>query len=521
MPDPVLIVGAGPTGLIMACELLTLGVPCRLIDRLEQPVTTSRSFTIHARTLELLDTLGLVDEFLAHGHKSYAMEYHFQGKDETASLNFRELESLYPFCLIINQSDTEAILRQHFAHLGGVIEWQTKLIHLAQSDDTMAVTLEQADGVQETLQPTWVIGCDGFYSTVRQQLALPFDGEQYAGEMKMMDVEVTGFTLSDDKIYYFINKDHMLLMTRLPGNNYRVLISDTGQGTKTETARSDFQAVLDQHFHGAVTLSEPEWTTVFKTGRRKVDTYRSGRVFLAGDAAHINSPAGGQGMNVSMQDAFNLAWKLAMVMKGQASDALLDTYERERLPIAAQMQAGTQYLQNIIMAHGSGMEERIALTRAPQWNRNAVNQVAGISYTYRTGEATALTSGDRVPNVEYGGGAYFYNLIDRAVPTLVLLLADDSTAEDFAALEALVAEVIRDVTAPLIVRYIVSDALAAEIEPHEDMIIDGPGSIRDRFSAREITRMFVIRPDRHIDFEADSRDSLLAHLQQYYTRAQV
>ena len=184
---------------------------------------------------------------------------------------------------------------------------------------------------------------------------IPFDGERYEGMMRMMDVPLEGFEGSLDAIHYFIAKEHMLLINKLPGENFRVLISDKSEGTPAEQAREAFQEILDQHFGGRVQLGEPRWVTNFRNARRKANSYRFGSVFLVGDAAHVNSPAGGQGMNVAMGDAFNLGWKLGMVVQGLAEESLLDTYETERGPVAHQMLDGTNYMHNIIMAHGAKM----------------------------------------------------------------------------------------------------------------------------------------------------------------------
>lgn len=510
MSDEILIVGAGPTGLIMACELLSMGVPCRIIDRLTEPVTTSRSFTIHARTLELLDKLDLAETYIAQGHKAYSMDYHFAGTDVVSSIDFRELDSQYPFCLIINQQDTEAVLRKKLAELGGVIEWNTKLESMEQNDDgQVTVALLHLDTDEaETIQPAWLIGCDGFYSTVRRNLNLPFDGEEFAGEMKMMDVAVDNWPLSHESIYYFVTRDHMLLVTKLPGTNYRVLISDTGRGATTETAREDFQRVVDLHFNGAVQLHEPEWTTIFKISKRKTDNYRVNHIFLAGDAAHVNSPAGGQGMNVSMQDAFNLAWKLALVVKGLAPTKLLDTYKEERLPIAKQMHEGTQFIHSIIMAHGKGIEERIALTQNPSWNRRAVNQIAGISYTYRQADTDGtLVAGDRAPNVYFNGNQSLYQYLDRTLPTLFVMLAND---DDY--------ETVQEYIDVLQEQFSIKVHIVAGTDIGPSILVDSDGTLRKIYHASEQSTFYLIRPDRYIDYSGDSADEVIAHLENILLR---
>lgn len=512
---PVLIIGSGPAGLIMANQLALLGVQVRLIDRLPRPVTSSRAFTIHARTLELLGQMGLAKAFLDQSLKTYAMDYHFPTKDEIPKLDFTELDSIFPFCLTINQCDTESILRDHLASLRLQTEWNTKLISFEQNEAGLvtAVLEDVETGAQETVQTHWLIGCDGYYSVVRQQLGLPYDGDDYAGTMKMMDVPVEGFKDTHHSIHYYISKEHMLLINKLPGPNFRVLISDMGGVVPTEIARDAFQAVVDKHFHGQVQLGQPVWSTNFKIGKRLVNHYRQGSVFLVGDSAHINSPAGGQGMNVSMQDAFNLAWKLALVVRGEAHPSLLDSYEAERAPIAAQMLEGTQYIHSIIMAHGQGMEERIARLKADGWNKQAVNQIAGISYNYRAQEETAeLAAGDRAPDTELTTGRRIYDFIQTDGYTLFLFSGVERNTAD---LTALVAQLENRYQASLAVRFIVPSGTGLLLN---HMVVDD-GAFHKRYKVGNTPTVFVVRPDAYIGYKglASNPAGVLAYLDQHLT----
>ena len=523
----VLIVGSGPTGLIMASRLTALGVPVRIIDRLAEPTTTSRAFTIHARTLELLGQMGLADTFLDQSIKTFSMDYHFPMKDDIPKLDFTALDSVFPFCLTINQADTEAILREHLASLGVNTEWNTSLDSFV-DEGGLTATLHHADtGEIEVTQAEWLIGCDGFHSAVRRQMGISLAGDEYVGTMRMIDVGLTGFEASDTAIHYFVSKDHMLLINKLPGINYRVLISDNTEGVPPEQARAVFQAVVDQHFGGKVQLDEPVWSTNFRISKRQVSTYRRGNVFLAGDSAHVNSPAGGQGMNVAMQDAFNLSWKLAMVIKGEAHPTLLDTYETERAPVASQMLEGTNYIHSIIMAHGKGMQERIALMEGGDWNRRAVNQVAGISYTYRAnsaenqaaeGNSPALAVGDRAPDRQVSGQQRVYDLINSDGYTLFLFLGQAGDLERYKNLENLANQLAEQFKAKISSWIIVPQAFAAQLETIPIHVVVDDQTIHQLYEALDAGKVYLLRPDCHIAHiethigGAEDRDSLLSYL---------
>ncbi|MGH7964174.1 MAG: FAD-dependent monooxygenase, partial [Candidatus Binatia bacterium] len=449
--DPILIVGGGPTGTTLAIELLRRGVPCRVIDRLDGPVMTSRSFTLHARTLELFEMAGFVDAFLERGIRSVSMDYRFQGVEEIARLDFTALESQYPFTLIINQDVTEAVLREHLARLGTQVEWNVELRSLSHDGNgrVTAVLVHQPEGREEVVQTDWLIGCDGVHSVVRKQLDLPYEGDDYTGmELRMMDVQLSGFPLTDDSIHYLITKEHLLLITKLPGLNYRVLISDMGGAQATDTVRSAFQRVVDEHFRGSVTLGEPEWATVFRIWRRIVTSYRQGHIFLVGDAAHCHSPAGGQGMNACIQDAFNLGWKLALVARGEAHESLLDSYEPERRPIGQQVIEATHLLNTVIMAHGTSIEDRIAITKEPGFNQRAVSKVSGLAYTYRdvVTAPPGLTpldgpaAGDRALDAPLTTKLRLHDLLRHPDHTLLLFPGEANAAQALAELARRVTE---------------------------------------------------------------------------------
>ncbi|MCX0275414.1 FAD-dependent monooxygenase [Nocardia zapadnayensis] len=259
----------------------------------------SRSFTVHTRTLELLELAGVVDEFQNRGLRGEWMDYRFQGFDEKVRLDFTALDSRYPYFRTISQRDTEEILRRHFTALGGTVDWHTELVAVSVDPDgaVTATVRDTNSGDTETVRPEWLIGRDGVHSTVAGYLGAEVSRSEYAGTaMRMMDVglRLRGRPIEVGGVEYRITRDHMLLTTALPGGVWRVLISEPGDARTVYASAEAFQQVLDEHFHGAVGLETPQWTTVFRTRRRITSRYRSGRIFVCGDAGHERSPAGGQ-----------------------------------------------------------------------------------------------------------------------------------------------------------------------------------------------------------------------------------
>lgn len=516
--NQVLIVGAGPSGMVMACRLAELGVRARVIDRLAQPETTSRAFTVHARTLEFLGQMGIADTFVEKGIKTYSMDYHFPGMSDTPRLDFRELDSTFPYCLTLNQEDTEAILRDAMSARGIRTEWDRELTGFEPIGEGSKVTIRHTDtGKDEVAEVRWLVACDGFYSTVREKMDIPFDGERYEGMMRMVDVPLDGFDGSLDAIHYYIAKDHMLLINKLPGKNFRVLISDKSEGVPAEQVREAFQEVVDQHFGGKVRLGEPLWATNFRNARRQANSYRLGSLFLVGDAAHVNSPAGGQGMNVAMGDAFNLGWKLAMVVGGLAHESLLDTYGTERGPVARQMLEGTNYMHNIIMAHGAKMADRIELMEADDWNKRAVSQIAGISYTYRSedDDSQGLRVGDRAPDGMISGSRRVYDLVPPDSYVLLMVLPDKPDSDVIRRAGELESTFSRRFKAKGVVCALVGEADG----PHDWMIRD-EGDARSRYEVGDRGRAYLIRPDCHIAGcgELESADAFLEEQEAWLRR---
>lgn len=383
--DRILIVGGGPSGLIMANELLRRNVPVRLIEKRQGPSHTTRAMTIHARSMEMFEHMGL-----AHRLEEVCLEcpgniYHFPHlpEDRQPRTDYRVLPTRFPFYYKINQNDFEQVLREHlFAQYSLRPEYRTELTGLEQVGERVRATIRRPDGSEERHEHPWVVGCDGVRSFVRQAAGIEFAGEQVA-VMAMMDVELTNVTFDDRWMNYFFNKELFMNCTKLPGKYWRIYMSEpTGEYVNAAEPRRAFQEVADRLGIG-FQVGQPEWVTAWEIRNNIAERYRRDRMLICGDASHVHSPSGGQGMNGCMQDAFNLGWKLAAVCQGQADAAILDSYERERKPIGEQISEGAMATHEIVMGFGVEPEERLHYTQEPGWEERTIRLVSGLSHNYR------------------------------------------------------------------------------------------------------------------------------------------
>ncbi|HYH25574.1 MAG TPA: FAD-dependent monooxygenase [Blastococcus sp.] len=350
--DEVLVVGAGPVGLTAACELARLGVAVRVVDALERPTTESRAVGVHARSLEMLASLGVLPRLESRGRRIGALEVVDGGTGKTrARLELGAVPTRHPYVLDVAQPDTEEVLAERATELGVVLDRGVELIALVQDADGVEVTLRTGDG-DRTSRVGWVVGADGAHSTTRHLLGVQLQGGFHGQHFAMADVDVDTL-FSPDTIRMFTHPDGMGILFPLAGSRARVMFfveaPDPGAGDPT---LEQIQALADARMGGRVTVRHPRWLTYFEVRHAQVAEYRHGRVLLAGDAAHVHSPAGAQGMNTGIQDAANLAWKLALVAQGRAGTELLDTYHDERHPVGARVVRATTALTDVGTASG-------------------------------------------------------------------------------------------------------------------------------------------------------------------------
>lgn len=322
----VVVVGAGPTGLMLAAELLRHGVRPLVVDRSPAPSPLSRAIVVHARTLEVLEQSGLARTLVARGQELRRIRMWSNGK-VLVDLGFGDLPTAFPFVLCVPQADTEQVLAAHVEAAGGEVLRGVELVSFTADDDGVDVVLSTG-----TVRARWLVGCDGAHSAVRHGLGLAFVGKAYTQRLVLGDVRWDA-DLPRDVLTTFLGREFLGCFP-LPDGRWRFIAVRDPDDDGEEATLEGLQALVDTRTHVGGRLSDPTWVAPFRIHSRQVERYRVGRVLLAGDAAHIHSPVGGQGMNTGIQDAHNLGWKLALVLAG-APEALLDSYEAERHPVAA------------------------------------------------------------------------------------------------------------------------------------------------------------------------------------------
>ncbi|WKG12606.1 rifampin monooxygenase [Nocardia sp. PE-7] len=355
----VIVAGGGPTGMMLAAELRLHGVRVVLLEKDAEPTKIVRSLGLHARSIEIMDQRGLLDRFLALGRK-HPVGGFFAGIPKPAP---ERLDTAHPFVLGIPQPLTDQLLSEHAVELGAEIRRGTEVVGLGQHDD--AVTVDLADGTQ--LHGRYLVGCDGGRSTVRRLLGVAFPGEPSRVETLLGEMELTASPETITELMTEVRKTQLRFGAMPLGDGvYRVVAPADGVA-EDRTAAPTFDEFKQQLVATAGTdfgVHSPRWLSRFGDGTRQAEQYRVGRVLLAGDAAHIHPPAGGQGLNLGVQDAFNLGWKLAAQINGWAPAGLLDTYQTERHPVAADVLDNTR-----------AQMELMSLDPGPQAVRRLVSQL--------------------------------------------------------------------------------------------------------------------------------------------------
>ena len=413
----VLVVGAGPTGMTAAIELKRAGLNVRIIDKSSHTALHSQALVVQPRTLEQWQRYGIAASAVARGRKLNEAKFWSNGKS-ILTFTFDQVPSLYKFVLFLPQTETETLLNEHLQSLGMHVERATELTSLTQNGDKLTATLRLPDGKTETLEPRWLFGCDGAHSIVREKMKIPFEGGSVGISFFLGDLVIDGPDAPDNELAIHLRHGDVVFMGRLSDRLTRLIValhSKQNEGDHVELSIQDFQNAVD-HAGVRVKIHAAEWMTPFYVNDRQAANYRAGNVFLAGDASHIHSPVGGQGMNTGIQDVANLAWKLAAVERG-AADSLLDSYEEERAEVGRALLRSTERGLKLATSANPVVEAARDLL-APILNglhpfqRSVVGFISETAINYRESSIVAdhggdgsLRSGDRMPDLPTGQGS--------------------------------------------------------------------------------------------------------------------
>lgn len=433
----VLIVGAGPTGLMLANQLARRGLRPRIIDRHAGPARETRALGVHARTLEIYSHLGVVDRALELGKKGTGANVWARGT-HTGRIplgNAGAKITPYPYILVLGQDDNEKILGDRLHDWNVAVEWNTELIGLEQHAGHASATLKTADGTLRTIDAAWIAGCDGAHSAVRELNSIGFPGAPYEHVFYVADVEMTGSMVPDEVNVYLWRAGFHLFFAMRGTNHWRIVgIVPEALRDREDLGFDDVVPSIQGESRTPFAFRTCTWFSTYRIHHRSAERFRDRRCFVLGDAAHIHSPVGAQGMNTGLQDAYNLAWKLALVVAGKAPESLLDTYAEERIPVAKRLLETTDRAFRLVVsdswAAGVLRTHVLARVAALAMGNESIQRIA-----FRTVSQTGIHYRGRSLSSDLGGLPGGAPRAGDRFPWLKLKLRPEGPIEDVFALD--------------------------------------------------------------------------------------
>ncbi len=538
----VIIVGSGPTGLMAANLLTRCGVRVRILDKSEQQAHESRAFGVQAKSLELMLCLGLADEFMNRGLIAGGAQI-FQDGKQVSEVNFDDIgraDTPFSFLLMLPQSEIERILVDDLKRLGVLVEHSALVTGFAQSQEGVVVWAKNKAGEEIELRGLYLIGADGAHSIVRKTLGLTFTGEPYPRGFLLADCKID-WDLDYEHMKMFLSGRHFAVYLPLKGKDFgRVIAGEpeaaaipepgtpAAEATTSEAISLDLvQAELRAAFGEKVTLSQPVWTTRYRLHHRGVNKYQEGRVFVAGDAAHIHSPAGGQGMNTGLQDAANLAWKLALVLRGGSPLYLLETYHSERWPVGQKVLSFTDRMFSAVTSQ-SGWAPTLrslllpifgaVMSRSGTVRSRAFHFISQLGIRYHEsavvkegsspGAAGAwregLVAGRRAPNGLIARHRDVFSLIQGYCFHVIALSRKALSQDEIKNLTAEFSKLPRSIGVPLETHIVTHSLMGRDqriVQAESNQVFEAYGLSADTPQA-----LYLIRPDGYIAYRSDGLD---------------
>lgn len=502
----VLVVGAGPVGLTFSSELARHGVDFRVVEKSPDRTDKSKALALWPRSLEVLEQMGALGPFLEQGLRAHAGSLYGEGR-RLVHLSLAHVESEYPFVLMLPQSETERFLEDHLESFGRRVERQVEMLRFEDRGDRVVSRLRHADGREEDVESRWLIGCDGAHSAVRHGLGIGFEGDTNPSNWYLADVRVEGHHPPIDEISVYFHPDGVLACFPIAEPDRFRVIADAGplQGEAADATLEQVQAIVDHRGPGGLRLVDPVWVTAFHINERKAKDYRKGRCVLAGDAAHIHSPAGGQGMNTGIQDAFNLAWKLAYVVQRKAAAWVVDTYADERGKVGEQVVKGAELLTFVgTLRNPVAQKVRNLAYRYVAGLQAVQDRIAGVasetSIHYRESDLSeehrgsrihawlvgqGPHAGDRAPDGRFQGQRLYEAIRGTAFPLLLFEGLDSDPAE-----KARLPEI----------ALLAQERYGERVRPLH-VGADPDGALHQRYGAAH-SAIFLLRPDGYVGFRS-------------------
>lgn len=538
--QPVLIVGAGPVGLTTACFLQLHQIPYLIIEKAVKPHNFSKAFAVHSRTLEVFNRIGMAERMIAAGKKITDANF-FSGDKQFMNTPFADMDAYYPFLLALPQNRVERMLEERLIELGGKVERGVSLTEIISDDQEVVTRLQSADGETQNMNFSYVVAADGSRSTTRHLLKIPVKTKAYKNAFIVVDAKVSWDKLEEQANTYLSDKGYLMLTPYPEKDVYRVVLDCKATKTDGTPTLEEVNQIKDTYGFEDVKISDPIWISKTNVQRRLIKHYRHGRIFFAGDAAHVNSPVGGQGMNMGIQDADNLAWKLAFVIKEWASPSLLDSYHAERHPVARQVLKRTGIMNNVLTVRSPvvrKLRDTVYSLLSKRWNfRVKLAHIgAGLDYHYRNGPLThhhpgtkkpsaknVLSPGDRAPVLMLENGiALTSDEIPFQDPTkyLVLLFSGkkEVNMDDFEITLIQLAHKFKDQINPI--KLLGNTEKFRESQETLPVMLDQNFWLHDKFGVSQ-TVIYVVRPDGFVlsHYNDKSLNELEIHLDQMLIKA--
>lgn len=523
--SPILIVGACTTGLMMACELARHQAPVRIIDKHEGINPHCRATSIHARTLEVFQDLGIVDYFLAEGVKLQGVSQYANGKRFLHSTG-SDVDSPFPFAISIEQCKTEAELERLLNSYGVEVEREAELLTFVEEEDSVVATIRRKNGREEAVSTPWLIGCDGAHSRVRHVNRLHFPGTEDPHQYFVSDARLE-CPLARDELNVFVSDAGMLFIIPLPDDRWLMGgdVDSMHDATTEQPSLGEIQLMMDERAPEGMRIKDARWLSYYRVNNRNARHYRHGRTFLAGDAVHIHSPFAGLGMNTGIQDAYNLAWKLALVHRGQASERLLDSYEQERRPVGEDVVKFTVMVTDHIESFRCFSEEQrrklyfnLTLPPAVVRQQNEHQEQLDLDYSkssicrehhsgksrFAAGPRAGTQAIDAKPLVRSGDHTTLFDVLRGPQHTLLLFPGTYREAHSWRRMAELSRSIHarwREFFKPWFVAP-ESEGVPSDLKLNGDVLLDPASALHERYGADRET-LYLIRPDGYIGYRSE------------------